>query len=144
VIHPHQFAASLQVAPYVYFISEWKPTHRFVDALFDTAYLGGTALILVNVPHSLLEEDLRAWFRAGLVGGDTEVIAVTKKIQRAGEGTPTGRRSRLCAQQGVCAHRVGTRQRVCGGIPPWRGRAMPDAMPCPHHPDVGPPSQSGA
>ncbi|CAE7368215.1 unnamed protein product, partial [Symbiodinium sp. KB8] len=82
VLHPHQFAEKLQVAPYCYFIKPWESPHRFDDALFDTTYLGGTALLIVNVPHGLTEEDLRAWFRAGLVGGDVEVIEITKKIQR--------------------------------------------------------------
>lgn len=85
VLHPHQFAEKLQVAPYCYFIKPWESPHRFDDALFDTSFLGGTALLVVNVPHGLTEEDLRAWFRAGLVGGDVEVIEITKKIQRAGE-----------------------------------------------------------
>jgi hypothetical protein len=83
VIHPHQFAAKLQIAPYVYFIKPWEVAHKYTDAIYDTSYLGGTAVMLVNVPHALTEEDLRAWFRAGLVGGDVEVIAITKKIQRA-------------------------------------------------------------
>lgn len=83
MIHPHQFAAKLQIAPYVYFIKPWEVSHRFTDAIYDTVYLGGTAVMLVNVPHGLTEDDLRAWFRAGLVGGDVEVIEITKKIQRA-------------------------------------------------------------
>lgn len=89
VLHPHQFAEKLQVAPYCYFIKPWESPHRFDDALFDTTYLGGTALLIVNVPHGLTEEDLRAWFRAGLVGGDVEVIEITKKIQRTGESRKT-------------------------------------------------------
>jgi hypothetical protein len=84
VIYPHEFAAKLQVAPYCYFIHPWRVTHSFLDAEMDTSYLGGTALLLINVPHGLCEEDLRAWFRAGIVGGDLEVVDMTKKIQRAG------------------------------------------------------------
>lgn len=39
-------------------------------------------MFLVNVPHQCTEEDLRAWFRAGIVGGDTEVLSLTRKIRK--------------------------------------------------------------
>ena len=69
--------------PYTYFIKEKSINHTVADAAFDRSYIGEAGLFLVNVPAQVDEEDLVAWFRAGMVGSDERLIELNETIRQS-------------------------------------------------------------